>query len=184
MIDNDEYFDYEEELTPQEQFNIEEARQMQKDDAQRLGIAYDDSYLFQLTSDQGIKTAESVMKDVAVRLTDRIGIPAKFINDVNQKFKGRLETNDNRKLAIINLAYATLDTPIHEIIGHPLMDTIQTYNNTLYNNLIKELNTGVGKEVYDRVERTYNFKEKEIGFSEGDMLTQRQKNNRFRPRKI
>ena len=109
---------------------------MQKDDAQRLGIAYDDSYLFQLTSDQGIKTAESVMKDVAVRLTDRIGIPAKFINDVNQKFKGRLETNDNRKLAIINLAYATLDTPIHEIIGHPLMDTIQTYNNTLYNNLI------------------------------------------------
>ena len=177
MIDNDEYFDYEEELTPQEQFNIEEARQMQKDDAQRLGIAYDDSYLFQLTSDQGIKTAESVMKDVAVRLTDRIGIPAKFINDVNQKFKGRLETNDNRKLAIINLAYATLDTPIHEIIGHPLMDTIQTYNNTLYNNLIKELNTGVGKEVYDRVERTYNFKEKEIGFSEGDMLTQRQKNN-------
>ena len=177
MIDNDEYFDYEEELTPQEQFNTEEARQMQKDDAQRLGVAYDDSYLFQLTSDQGIKTAESVMKDVAVRLTERIGIPAKFINDVNQKFKGRLETNDNRKLAIINLAYATLDTPIHEIIGHPLMDTIQTYNNTLYNNLIKELNTGVGKEVYDRVERTYNFKEKEIGFSEGDILTQRQKNN-------
>ena len=177
MINNDEYFDYEEELTPQEQFNTEEARQMQKDDAQRLGVAYDDSYLFQLTSDQGIKTAESVMKDVAVRLTDRIGIPAKFINDVNQKFKGRLETNDNRKLAIINLAYATLDTPIHEIIGHPLMDVIQVNNNTLYNNLIKELNTGVGKEVYDRVERTYNFKEKEIGFSEGDILTQRQKNN-------
>jgi hypothetical protein len=177
MINNDEYFDYEEELDPQKEYNTEEARQIQRDDAQRLGISYNDDYLFQLTSDQGIKTAESVMKDVAVRLTERIGIPAKFINDVNQKFKGRLETNDNRKLAIINLAYATLDTPIHEIIGHPLMDTIQTYNNTLYNNLIKELNAGVGKEVYDRVERTYNFKEKEIGFSEGDILTQRQKNN-------
>jgi soluble cytochrome b562 len=52
MIDNDEYFDYEEELTPQEQSYEEEARQIQREDAQRLGIAYDDSYLFQLTNDE------------------------------------------------------------------------------------------------------------------------------------
>jgi hypothetical protein len=122
-------------------------------------------------------------------------------------------------LLIINLAYATLDTPIHEILGHPIIraiknrsnyykegdtaefhgygdpervtitkifdDTLEvefrdsngniqkadlfeltkTQNTLLYQNLLKELEYGKGKEVLDRIKRDYKYKE---GFSNED----------------
>lgn len=164
MIDRNDHILPLEELSPEDQALIEEARNIQKADAERLGIDYDDQYLFQLTSDAGIKAEENTIRDVATKLTDRIGIKALIINDPLEEYKGRLDYSNNERIAIINLAYATLDTPIHEIVGHPIISEIAKSNDPLYQNLLQELKTGVGKEVYDRTERTYGELVKEIKY--------------------
>jgi predicted NAD-dependent protein-ADP-ribosyltransferase YbiA (DUF1768 family) len=149
---------------------------------------------------------EKTIRDLAARMSSRIGINVKFESDRTKKYKGKLANNT----AIINLAYATLDTPIHEILGHPIIRAIKNgkqvldrYKNTkvektstgwgivgkynqvfdefltkekaeeylknqqadtsentkhLYQNLLKELETGRGKEVLDRIKRGYNIK--------------------------
>jgi hypothetical protein len=171
----------------------------------------DDS--FQKLSSEGRKVIESTLRDLGARLSTRIGIPVRFINDVHLIFKGMTKRNE----AVINLAYATLDTPIHEIMGHPIIraikgaqivdenafDVLETkdvigyenqdgyvvinyknviafdtfyktkeeakaaipsikerlsQNSKLYYNLVKELETGRGKEVLDRIKKDYNTK--------------------------
>ena len=153
--------------------------------------------------------SEKTIRDLAARMSDRIGIPVKYISDRSQKFKGKLENGT----AVVNLAYTTLDSPIHEILGHPIIraiknrssyykvgetaefhgygkpervtitkifdDTLEvefkdsegniqradlfelskTQNTLLYQNLLKELEYGKGKEVFDRIKRDYVFKE-------------------------
>ena len=156
-----------------------------------------------------IVASEKTLRDLAARMASRIGLPYKIISDRNEKFKGRIENGE----AIINLAYASLDTPIHEILGHPIIRAIKNgidvkyteyleesdadeilepgqsfkknnliyeleyiasdgnrlfrydhsknigQNNQLYQNLLKELETGVGKDVLDRVKRDYTVRE-------------------------
>ncbi len=188
-----------------------------------LGISIEKTY--QLVANDKIDeqiASEKTIRDLASRLSDRIGIPVKFISDRSKPFKGKLRKSlggwDGLNLSIndvvaeINLAYATLDTPIHEILGHPIIRAIknkqqedgksitkeeferETKNNTpsyssdtisefiidnyiyrkvgseytkgrdiekpsdLYQNLLKELETGRGKEVLDRIKRDYNKK--------------------------
>lgn len=157
---------------------------------------------------QEVVASEKTIRDLAARMSDRIGIPVRFESDRTKKYKGKLENNT----AIVNLAYATLDTPIHEILGHPIIraiknrktyykagetaefhgygkpyrvtiekiydDTLEadvidekgnkqkvdlfelnkTQNTLLYQNLLKELEYGKGKEVFDRIKRDYIFK--------------------------
>ena len=161
--------------------------------------------------------SEKTIRDLAARMSDRIGIPVRYISDRSQQFKGKLENGT----AYINLAYATLDTPIHEILGHPIIRSIKNRNNvsestfdilsteevsgyenkkgfvvvnysgsipfeTLYNtekeakeaipsiikrlksdnlyqNLLKELEYGKGKEVLDRIKRDYLYKDTKEG---------------------
>ena len=101
--------------------------------------------------------SEKTIRDLAARISDRIGIPVRFESDRTKKYKGKLENNT----VVINLAYATLDTPIHEILGHPIIRAIKQMegSNTLYQNLLKELEYGKGKEVLDRIKRDYNIKD-------------------------
>jgi len=126
-------------------------------------------------SDEGIIASEKTIRDLAARMSDRIGIPYKIISDRTQEFKGKIENNT----AIVNLAYATLDTPIHEILGHPIIRAIKYSKNIggtitlkgldtstkkqelsqLYQNLLKELEYGKGKEVLDRIKRDYVIKD-------------------------
>lgn len=110
-------------------------------------------------------------------MSDRIGIPYRIISDRTEEYKGKIENG----VYYINLAYATLDTPIHEILGHPIIRVIknkyeftefQADENTpfggilkeeagyskLYQNLLKELEYGRGKRVLDRIKRDYQFK--------------------------
>jgi hypothetical protein len=152
-----------------------------------------------MTKEQQV-SFEKTIRDISVNMSDRIGINYRIINDKSQKYKGKIENG----VAYVNLAYATLDTPIHEILGHPIIRGIKSsrysteqvpngeweifdsnmnssqettgllfktkkeaeeYIKTkakpkLYNNLLKELETGRGKEVLDRVKRNYNTKEK------------------------
>ena len=152
--------------------------------------------LFQLPSTEGQIASEKTIRDLAARMSDRIGTPVRFESDRSKDYKGKLDGDT----AVINLAHATLDTPIHEILGHPIIRTIknrkhedgsiQEYNDfmadywdkhpeksrkeveeyvdknfkpkikssQLYQNLLKELEYGKGKEVLDRIKRDYPTK--------------------------
>jgi ribonuclease HI len=169
------------------------------------------SKLFQLPSTEGQVASEKTIRDLAARMSDRIGMPVKFESDRTKQYKGKIENN----IAYVNLAYATLDTPIHEILGHPIIRAIKGKNkgyvvkgstitdkatnktyivkevtedydfvieengkditvdsstfewNTnaisqLYQNLLKELEYGKGKEVLDRIKRDYKEYEKNL----------------------
>jgi hypothetical protein len=162
-----------------------------------------------LNSIESINATENTIRDLAARMADRIGMPVRFESDRTKDYKGKIENNT----AVINLANATLDTPIHEILGHPIIRTIkqstnyskaifkvkkgkedylveisekdgwrsqrlknlekrfttreeaedyknqlQQSDNQLYQNLLKELETGRGKEVLDRIKKDYEYK--------------------------
>lgn len=172
---------------------------------------------YQKPADEGIVASEKTIRDLTASVADRIGMSYRIISDRNQKFKGKIKGN----IAIVNLAYATLDTPIHEILGHPIIRVIKTNQrlgsfpvssgklqdlypdvyrysgatkeefetnfeedeakakslffkdnpdiekeftqvnlktSPLYNNLLKELEYGRGKEVLDRIKRDYTYK--------------------------
>jgi len=95
--------------------------------------------------------SEKTIRDLAARLSDRIGIPVRFESDRTKQYKGKLYSDE----VVVNLAYATLDTPIHEILGHPIIRTILKSKPELYQNLLKELENSKGKEVLDRIKRDY-----------------------------
>jgi len=171
-------------------------------------------------SDENFIASEKTIRDLAARLSDRIGIPFIFESDRTKEYKGKLELqpksygtknvnySSSEQVAVINLAYATLDTPIHEILGHPIIraiknQTISEYTvgpyeggeslatfktrseaeifvdnhpngdmlgistpnikqTQLYQNLLKELEIGKGKEVLDRIKRDYNLKQLDL----------------------
>lgn len=152
-------------------------------------------------SNEDYKASEKTIRDLAERMADRIGLKVRYESDRTKDYKGKLEGD----IAVINLAHATLDTPIHEILGHPIVraiknigntfEDISTYNdfmadywdsnpgksreeveaymdknyhkkpNKLYQNLLKELETGKGKEVLDRIKRDYVVKNKQGNYT-------------------
>jgi hypothetical protein len=69
--------------------------------------------------------SEKTIRDLAARMSDRIGIPVRFESDRTKEYKGKIKNNT----AYINLVYATLDTPIHEILGHPIIRAIKNRSN-------------------------------------------------------
>jgi len=75
----------------------------------------------QTVSNEGLIASEKTIRDLAARMSDRIGMPVKFESDRSKDYKGKIENG----VAYINLAYATLDTPIHEILGHPIIRAIK-----------------------------------------------------------
>ena len=62
-----------------------------------------------------LKESEFAIRDLAARLSARIGGEVEFVSDLTKDYSGYNEVNTS----VINLAKATLDTPIHEIIGCP-----------------------------------------------------------------
>jgi len=64
---------------------------------------------------------------LAAKIADRIGMTVKFESDRSKEYKGKIENN----VAYVNLAYATLDTPIHEILGHPIIRAIKNKDFTI-----------------------------------------------------
>ncbi len=216
---------------------------------------------YQNVSDQsiGITASEKTIRDLAARMSDKIGIPVMFESDRTKQYKGRIIKGGTSQqvqtavddfeykyydgdTAVVNLAYATLDTPIHEILGHPIIrsikyggksptenpnkltgefldnfkkakiggefvktdlgykgikisDThyanlIKTFDGSidkrgefraeeemldyapLYQNLLKELEYGRGKDVLDRIKRDYITKEIYLGTDKTDMYEQ------------
>lgn len=192
--------------------------QESEEDRQRRELEdYDEDTIYQNTQDGNNPTTpfesmtaeeqiafEKTIRDLSARMASRIGMDYVIENKKGNKYKGKIENGK----AYINLAYATLDTPIHEILGHPIIRAIRgkdnssatikivgnrfqvkyinnegfitsseffntkeeaenyakTFevlgNNTLYQNLLKELEYGRGKEVLDRIKRDYVDKER------------------------
>lgn len=89
----------------------------------RLGIDKfgDSNTNFQLASTEGKIASEKTIRDLAARISDRIGIPYKIISDRSQEYKGKIENG----VAYVNLAYATLDTIFHEIAGHSIIRALK-----------------------------------------------------------
>lgn len=133
-----------------------------------------------LTSEEKVKTIEQVtkehrsitaLKDLAHKLAYRIGSKVEFDNRTDVDWKGY---NQGMK-SVLNEAYMTPDTPFHEILAHPIIRAIKnragkdgefnwhgpkgSTNSELYNNLIKELETGRGREVFEQVKRDYVYKD-------------------------
>ena len=176
-----------------------------------------------LNSIESINATENTIRDLAARMADRIGMPVRFESDRTKDYKGKIENNT----AVINLAYATLDTPIHEVLGHPIIKAIKyqsignkieevskelqeqgypkysvtftdnydsqsteffkskeeaeffikktnTNLNNLYNNLLKELETGRGKDVLDRIKRDYKYKDSFTEYAVYDFESERE----------
>lgn len=170
-----------------------------------------------LTAEEKAKTIEQVtkehrsivaLKDLSAKLAWRIGGKVEFVNRTDVDWKGYRQG----MTSVLNEAYMTLDTPFHEILGHPIIraiknrtnyyktgetaefhgygdpyrvtiekiydDTLEadvidnkgnrqkvdlfelskTQNTLLYQSLLKELETGRGKEVFEQVKRDYTFK--------------------------
>jgi hypothetical protein len=169
-----------------------------KGETNPVNLSLDNLYQYTSEEVEGIVSSEKTIRELSAKISDRIGLPYKIISDRTQKFKGKIENN----VSVINLVYATLDTPVHEILGHPIIRAIKnktidgntyklpeqmsdgsgwavqvyTQNNfepeffktekealdfynskqtQLYQNLLKELETGRGKEVLDRIKRDY-----------------------------
>jgi hypothetical protein len=96
----------------------------------------------QITSNnQFIPSDYSVSEKTVVNLSNKLstllGIEVRIINDSSQRFKGKLQN----KVAFINLAYATEDTPIHEVLGHPFVEHLKNNDKILYNKLMREIST-------------------------------------------
>jgi hypothetical protein len=176
-----------------------------KEQFKSRGEEFNKNKNYQLPSNEGQIASEKTIRDLAARMSDRIGMQFKIESDRTKQYKGKFENG----IAYINLAYATLDTPIHEILGHPIIRAIKNRgldnrkievkkttagyqvkftrpdgfidnseifkteeeankyaenfkikgNPELYQNLLKELEYGRGKEVLDRIKRDYVNKE-------------------------
>lgn len=108
-----------------------------------------------LLSNEDAKSVELTVKEIAYEVAGRIGTQVKFDFDSSSNIKGYHTSTHS----YINLAHATLDTPVHEIIAHPVIKHLKELDrekkNFLYSNLLKELEHGYGKEILDKVRETY-----------------------------
>ena len=75
-----------------------------------------------------------IMEGILERLKKRFGIDYKIVDDKDLLWKGKFQQG----IAVVNLAYATMDTPFHEI-AHPWVSAIKKRNKALYNELIEEI---------------------------------------------
>lgn len=143
----------------------------------KQGDNKNDAQFQKLTVEEKAKTIEQVtkehrsiaaLKDLSVKLTYRIGSKVRFENRTDVDWKGYNQGNTS----VLNEAYMTPDTPFHEILAHPLIRAIKNRSDldnsilsgnvenftSLYDSLLKELETGRGKEVFEQVKRDYQVK--------------------------
>jgi hypothetical protein len=103
----------------------------------------------------GEKNADSkkVNRRILRRLSQKFNIPYRVINDPESKFKGFYDKKTNT--VVINEAYASADTPLHEF-AHPFITSIKKRNPELYAKLSAEIQTSEeGKAELERVKNEY-----------------------------
>lgn len=86
---------------------------------------------------------EKTIRDLAARMSDRIGILVRFESDRTKEYKGKLENGT----AVINLAYATLDTVPHEVLSHPIIRALKLKSEkTIESEIDKMIEMGIIKK--------------------------------------
>lgn len=73
----------------------------------------------------------SAMDLMLHNLKAKFGIPFVVINDTSQKFEGRYVNQGEKKIVVINVAYATETTPLHEYY-HPFVRALRLRNPSLF----------------------------------------------------
>ena len=133
------------------EITINQARDLQNILLQKLTAEEKAKTIEQITKEHRSITA---LKDISAKLAHRIGGTVEFENNPNADWKAY---NQGMK-SVLNEAYMTSDTPFHEILAHPIIRAIKKSKPQLYQSLLKELETGRGKEVFGQVKRDYTFK--------------------------
>lgn len=120
---------------------------------QMVDFTNTDSNSVRETSEQETERYTTI-KELAEELSKRTGIEYETGYDL-AGIKGYIKKNK----VFINLRYATKDTPIHEIIGHPVVRDLKDNNRPAYDNLVKELeNSEEGQAVLAHVRNLYKVR--------------------------
>lgn len=105
----------------------------------------------QVADDTRKEKATKANRRLLRRLSNKFNIPYKIINDPDFKVAGFYDPNTNT--VVINEAYATDDTPIHEF-AHPFISSIKKRNPELYAKVVAQMNgSEEGKVVLERVRK-------------------------------
>lgn len=91
--------------------------------------------LYQKSLDEGSIASEKTIRDLAARMSHRIGVFVEFESDRTKNYKGKFENN----VAYINLAYATLDSAPHEILAHPIIRALKNKSEKSVNSEIDKM---------------------------------------------
>jgi len=98
------------------------------------------------------------VKSLTKRMAEKFGDYEYRLEELpNERYKGKVELVDGKRVIVINTATATLDTPLHEF-GHIFIDLIRKGNSNLLGNLIKDIETN-HKDVLDEIYETYSDEE-------------------------
>lgn len=90
---------------------------------------------------------EKTIRDLSEKLANRIGTTVKFENDKTLNYQSKIE-ND---VVYVNLASATLTTPVHSILSLPIIKAFREENEGLYKNLLQALQNPTGREILNRL---------------------------------
>ena len=115
-----------ENLSLEERFRYYKILGIKKSDGSEITLKdlNENPTLYQLPQNRKIEefvASEKTIRDLAARMSDRIGIPIRFESDRSKEYKGKLENGT----AVINLAYATLDTVPHEVLSHSIIRALK-----------------------------------------------------------
>jgi hypothetical protein len=98
--------------------------------------------------------ASTKLTNLLEELSSRFSIPYQIIDDPNQKFKGKYVNKGKEKIVVINVAYATEDTPLHEYY-HPFVSTLMQTSPQTFEILYKE--SYVNNGIEDREESVVQY---------------------------
>lgn len=110
---------------------------------------------YQKDANQKLASKEQQEKTIALsqKIASLLNLDIQIVNDVNSKYKGKIDGNT----VIINVAYADTSTPLHELLGHPVIAHIKQTDINFYNKLINELtSTDEGNAILERVKEDYS----------------------------
>jgi len=121
----------------------------------------DKNVLKEIFSDEPISAEEiasnkNTIKVLANYLAKKIKLKNITFTEENTPASGSVQMSPDGTSVVINLNRARLDTPVHEILAHPIVRYLKNTQHPLYDSLLKELDTPVGKQILQHVIENHN----------------------------
>lgn len=126
---------------------------------------------------------EKTVRDLSEKLAHRIGATVKFENDKTLDYQSKIVDD----VVYVNLASATITTPVHSILSVPIVKAIKEENYELYKNLLKTLQEPKGIEILNRLngENENDFQDnQELAIAELLSLYTTDKLNKYKDRNV